>query len=152
VTPLSPYFQLHTISRDLHVDLIKLRQRLVDMPQDLRDPVIRLEEGMNVRLGVRPHTRKELIALTESSAASSSSNLDSIASAEPFFAALPTPAVQSKPSSISSTLLSNASSAEALSASTVSPAAPGRIPVRDVSSTSRENAVLTGTGWNDFLR
>ena len=106
---------------------------------------------MDIRLVSAPQTQS-VCTLTESSAASSSSNLDSIASAEPFFAALPTPAVQSKPSSISSTLLNSASSAEALSASTVRPAAPGRIPVRDVNSTSRENAVLTGAGWKDFLR
>jgi hypothetical protein len=36
------YVELHPVPRDLHIDIIQLEERLINMSQHLCDPIIRL--------------------------------------------------------------------------------------------------------------
>jgi hypothetical protein len=42
--------QLHAVARELRVNVVKLEQRVVNVREDLLDAVVRLEEGVDVRL------------------------------------------------------------------------------------------------------
>jgi hypothetical protein len=50
LTIILAYIQLHLVARDLKIDIVQLEQSFINMTQDLRYPIIRFEERMNIRL------------------------------------------------------------------------------------------------------
>ena len=47
---VSTHIQLHSVARDLHVNVVEFSQRFIDMTQDLSDAIVRFQEGMYIGL------------------------------------------------------------------------------------------------------
>lgn len=50
----STHVQLHSVACQLHVDVVELEERLVDVCEDLIDAVVRFQERMYIGLELAP--------------------------------------------------------------------------------------------------